>query len=163
MLKFFLLILFFPAAALAEKIPSYLVNGNIEVQTNDGIKRKYSSNDFKMVSREQAERARIIVIQLRAELAETKHKLKRLRSSIRVEANRTVVLNNRFTVHAGLGPAGLQRRKVDGGQIIKPKRDPVMGFSFSRRLYQNVNLGMTAITSQNIKSATFTGGIGFDW
>jgi hypothetical protein len=164
----FLLILFLPTAALAEKIPSYLIGGEIQVKTNDGIKRKYSADEYKMVTRESAERARLIVEKLRKDLAEAKDRLKHLHAIMRSSDKRIrritpLFFKNRFTVHAGLGPAGLERRQVDGGRIIKPKRDPVMGMTFSRRVYKNMNLSATGISSINIRSATFVGGIGFDF
>jgi hypothetical protein len=157
----FLLFVFLPTAALAEKIPNYLINGEIEVTTNDGIKRQYSANDYKMVSREQAERARLIVAHMKKDLERAKAEIRRLNSINK--SLRQLTTRNRFTVHAGLGPAGLQQREVDGGRVIKPKRDPVAGISYARRIYKNINLGATAITSQNAKSATFVGGLGFDW
>jgi len=157
----FLLLVFLPTAALAEEIPSYLVNGQIEVKTNDGIKRKYSANEYKMVSREQAERARLAVEKLKRELARARADIRHLRALTRMV--KTLVVKNRFTIHGGLGPAGLQQREVDGGVLIGPQRDPVLGIGYARRVFKNMSIGATAITSQNTKSATFVGGLGFDW
>ncbi len=124
-------------AVFAQEVPTALKDGEITVILKDGTVHKFSENEYAVVKRKSKP----------VELSKPTPMVVRIAPT-----------KNRITVHAGIGFYGLNIERSPDDVLVREQRRAVLGLSYSRRLNEDISLGVSAFTN-----STFTLDAGLDF